>query len=216
MAPVLLSQFSESLRSGVGEEIHRHPRLFNDAELEILKRAGTLKSYETNDRVFNVDGEAHEIYFVLSGSVLCWEPRADNKFLALDITEPGGVFGEVGTIGKIRRTASATALMPTEILLLPDTKLDDFVRDHPELYQKITQGMVERLQRSADDLRSARLRDPEYSDPPPIGLWDRVRRVASQSGRRAIASSPPFLPRQRLSSARSPFRRPCMRKVGRA
>jgi len=112
---VLLKRFSNALQSEIAGQIHTLRRYFDDAELDLLKARYGHQSFASNDRICNVGADADAIYCVLSGSVLCWEPRPDNKMLALDIMARGGFCGEVATIGKIKRTASITALTPTDV-----------------------------------------------------------------------------------------------------
>ncbi|MCW3055512.1 MAG: Crp/Fnr family transcriptional regulator [Chthonomonadales bacterium] len=172
---VLLSQLSEALEPKKYEQIHRMTSYFDEGELKVLQQVCISRTLEPYEKIFGVGDAAHEIYIVLSGEIITWVLRPDNKMLVLDITERGGACGEAATIGQIKRTASMSVLKKAEILVLSDEHLDDFIQDYPSLYRQITQGMVERLQRSATDLRNARLRDTTYSETRPLSIWDRLR-----------------------------------------
>src|SRR5438876_6828995 len=92
--PELLSKFSDALT----KPIHIQQALLTPEELEKLEEflktetaphAGSEKpdvrrSYRLHDRIYNLGDPAEAIYFVLKGEVLNFEPRAENKFLALD------------------------------------------------------------------------------------------------------------------------------------
>lgn len=182
----IIAHLSDALKEPDASKIYRQQILLTPTEMgkveqflrdhfvaegKTAAQADTHREYRPNDLIFNQGDDADAIYFVVSGQVLCFLHKVERHFLALDITPGHGFFGEVGTIGyrltdggKRKRTASAHALTNATVLVLPERWVDDFIAQHPILFRKITSGMVERLDRSANDLHTARLRVETLED----------------------------------------------------
>lgn len=68
---VLLSQLKEALDSRKYEQIHRMTSYFDGEELKILQKVCSSRTVEPYELIFEAGDDAHEIYIVLSGEILC-------------------------------------------------------------------------------------------------------------------------------------------------
>jgi CRP-like cAMP-binding protein len=105
-----------------------------------LDLPGTKKYFNIGETIIR-EGEASEGLFVLlQGKVGVYK-----RDLSLaEIKQRGTVFGELGLILGIPRTATIQALEPTFVLFV-QISLEELVTKYPQLTKKILKGLGERL-----------------------------------------------------------------------
>ena len=105
-----------------------------------LDLPGTKKYFNIGETIIK-EGEASEGLFVLlQGKVGVYK----KDLSVAEITQRGTVFGELGLILGVPRTATIQALEPTFVLFVKLT-LEDLVLNYPQLSKKILKGLAERL-----------------------------------------------------------------------
>jgi CRP/FNR family cyclic AMP-dependent transcriptional regulator len=109
-------------------------------ELEALERAATPLSVEAG-RVLAKQGEiGREFIVLLDGRA---EVRRDDTELA--VLGPGSFFGEMSLLDGKPRTATVTALEPSEVLVLTAADFNSVTATMPSVDRKILTVVVERL-----------------------------------------------------------------------
>ena len=111
------------------------------------------------ERLFDEGDEADALYLVLSGRLRAGRGPEGLEYLA-DVG-PGGVVGEVGLLGRGRRTATVTAVRDSDLLRLEATDFDELATTHPAALRALSRraaGLVARPTSSAGpDIRTIAL-----------------------------------------------------------
>ncbi|MBN1311060.1 MAG: cyclic nucleotide-binding domain-containing protein, partial [Anaerolineae bacterium] len=82
-------------------------------------RYGNSKSYQTGEYIFEEGDPADHVYVISSGRVAITKNTHTDDQLVLGYVGPGEMLGEVGMWTNERRTASAMAAEPLELLAIP-------------------------------------------------------------------------------------------------
>ncbi len=86
-------------------------------------------SFDAGDVIFNVDDEAHRMYFLIDGAV---EVRGRNGNL-LALLQNESFFGDEALFNDSRRGYSAHALADSEIVTLSQTNLFTIISEYPSV-----------------------------------------------------------------------------------
>ena len=138
-----------------------------DELVETLAAAGRRRRYPRGSLVFAEGDEAHEVLVVRSGSLKVFVTARDGRQVVIDVFDPGSLVGELATDPGVRRSATAVALGPLELVVVPVAEFRRIVRDH----DGAALALVELLGRR---LRAAAHRHVE------LGAADAVARVCSR------------------------------------
>jgi CRP-like cAMP-binding protein len=105
--------------------------------------------FRSGERIFNEFDEADECYVVDVGNVKITSINAaDERELSFAVLGPGEIFGEMALIDAKTRSASATAVTDTEVIVL---RRDDFLeglKQHPERLDLVLSFISDRLRRT--------------------------------------------------------------------
>ncbi len=86
------------------------------------------------------------VYYIISGAVEISRTVGGRKFV-LDKLESGEIFGEIGFIGSLKRTATATAVGPTTVGLIDRDTLDAEFNKIPSDFRMILVAMARRFEK---------------------------------------------------------------------
>jgi CRP-like cAMP-binding protein len=122
-------------------------RHLQDAAQKMLCFASERVFYAAGDVIFCQGDSADAAYIVIDGSV---EIRVATPAgpLRLNGVERHGIFGEIGTLGDLPRSATAVAATPLELLRVPREVFYRVIHDNPEAAQSLTVVLAERLSRT--------------------------------------------------------------------
>lgn len=110
-----------------------------------LDLPGTKKYFNIGETIIK-EGETSEGLFVLlQGKVGVYK----KDLSVAEIKQRGTVFGELGLILGIPRTATIQALEPTFVLFVK-LSLEELVLHYPQLTRKILKGLAERLSNTTE------------------------------------------------------------------
>jgi serine phosphatase RsbU (regulator of sigma subunit) len=123
----------------------RHGILPGDKTWAGLRSAGLAYRVEPGDTLFREGDEAEGAYVLLSGRCAVSE-RGEQ----VSVIEPGELFGEIAGFGGGKRTATVTALVPCEVLILSADQLQRGFKDSPDLLRKTLQVLAGRARRISD------------------------------------------------------------------
>jgi CRP/FNR family cyclic AMP-dependent transcriptional regulator len=127
--------------------------------LEALAARLRRRRFRRGDRLMQQDEPAHVLYVLTAGSVKVSRMTEDGDELVLGLAGAGACIGEVAVLDGGPRSATVTALEPTEALALDRDQLLTALQQDPQLALTLIATLARRL-RSAD----ARLEDAYFSD----------------------------------------------------
>jgi CRP-like cAMP-binding protein len=107
--------------------------------------AGTKRYYSIGDTITNMGDSADGFYILLTGKIGVFK----KDFTVAEIGAKGTVFGELGCILNIPRTATLQALEPTSVLFVQMT-IDEIVTKYPEFAKKLLVDLADRLTRTTE------------------------------------------------------------------
>lgn len=107
--------------------------------------AGIKKYYSIGEIITTMGDQADAWYILLTGRVGVFK----RDFSVAEISERGTVFGELGCLLNIPRTATLQALEPTSVLYV-QMSMDDVVEKYPKFAKRILVSLAERLAKTTD------------------------------------------------------------------
>ena len=139
---------SETISDVDRRDLIRRSFLFEGVSESILERiaaASQVARIEKNKLLFQRGDESDALYIVIDGLVRIWVGSENGKELTITILEDGDVFGEIGLLDGLPRSASATALEETSLLLVRRATLQSMLEEDPKLSLHIIELLCERL-----------------------------------------------------------------------
>ncbi len=143
---------------------------------KIVALAGR-RSYDTGAVVFLRGDAGDALYGVVTGKVRISVSAAGGKEVFLNIMEPGDSFGEIALLDGERRTATATALSPTELVVIQRAPFLALMREESTLALHLIHLLCERARWAHQQLEDSALLDA------PARLAKRVLTLASVHGK---------------------------------
>jgi len=102
------------------------------------------ETYENGQTIFKEGSYGDWIYVVLSGSIEISKTTRGKKF-TITVLEPDEVFGELGYLGAIKRTATARAIGETTLGVIDRTLLDEEFNQLSGYFRVILVAVVKRF-----------------------------------------------------------------------
>jgi CRP-like cAMP-binding protein len=121
-------------------------------ELERLSRHLRVQHHPANEVIFRKGDAGLGMMAVVSGRVKISSGVAPDKEVVLNIIDPGEVFGEIALLDGKSRTADATAMEPTELLVLDRRDFLPMIERHPEVCLRIINVLCERIRHTNEQL----------------------------------------------------------------
>lgn len=90
-----------------------------DDAMTTLMAAGRARAIVRGDVLFAAESEPTELFVVLSGRIAIANRSIDGRESVLALMERGDVFGEMGMLDNLPRSAEARALEPSTVMALP-------------------------------------------------------------------------------------------------
>ena len=119
-------------------------------ELGKLAQEFTERNYEKNDVVF-LQGDVGDALFVLvSGALKIMVTSEDGEEMVLVTLEPPATLGELALVDHGPRSASAIALEPSRLLVLPRSRWERLVEEHDEMQTALVEALARTLRRLTD------------------------------------------------------------------
>lgn len=123
----------------------RSSTLFEDADMQLLEeieRRLQWCSVPTRTVLFNQGDPADRFYLVMSGRL---RVSLDNEAKILDEVGAGEIIGEIAVISGNPRSATVTAVRPSELLALSKSDFDELIATNPHLISVINRMILERI-----------------------------------------------------------------------
>jgi CRP-like cAMP-binding protein len=122
--------------------------LFRDLPQSAIERIAALavpRTYARGEAVFSQGQRGDAVYSVATGRVRISATGAGGQEVFLNIMEPGDMFGEIAVMDGLPRTAGATALDETQLLVIKRMDFLKLLNDEPQLSIKLLQLLCTRL-----------------------------------------------------------------------
>jgi CRP/FNR family cyclic AMP-dependent transcriptional regulator len=134
--------------------------LFRGLPISTLERVAALatnKIYAPDTVVFFRGDAGNSLYSVMRGRVLISAGTADGKEVFLNIMEAGDSFGEIALLDGSPRTATATTMMRTELLIIEREHFLSLLRAEPLLATHLIQLLCKRIRWTAEQIEDSAL-----------------------------------------------------------
>ncbi|MCF8061031.1 MAG: TIGR02266 family protein [Deltaproteobacteria bacterium] len=110
------------------------------------------ETYEDGKLIFREDAPGDWVYVILSGSVEIFK-KIEGKEIVIEILQEGEIFGELGFLGRIKRTAGARAVGPTTLGIIDRAFLDSEFNKLSSEFRSILVAVVRRFKKMLDRAR---------------------------------------------------------------
>ena len=111
---------------------------------EFNKKTGIMREYDDGEIIFCENEPADEIFILRSGKIRI-SKLIDKKESQLYIMQAGDIFGEMSLLEDKPRSATATALEDSEILVINKQNYENMTQKEPRLMTKIIGLVAERI-----------------------------------------------------------------------
>ena len=121
-----------------------------------LVRLGQRRAYRTGDVLMRQGEPSTSIHFIVSGKVHAERRRrTDERAVRLAELEPGAVVGEMGVLIDIPRSATVTAVEPTETIEIDGPSFERLAKAFPILHRLLAKLLSERLRSTQERIGEA-------------------------------------------------------------
>ena len=117
-------------------------------ELQILSKTCQEKSYAAGSVIFHQGDTGVGLYVIKSGKVrVTIAPNPDRAEEEVAVLESGAFLGEMALLDELPRSATATAVEDSTVLLLPVWEFRGILRAHPDIALKMLAVLSRRLRK---------------------------------------------------------------------
>ena len=154
--------------------------LFRGLERSTIDRiAGlaTRRSYKADSVVFMRGDPGDALYGVVTGRVRISASAARGKEISLNVMDPGDAFGEIALLDGQPRTAAATTLAPTELIVIRRDQFLELLQREPKLAVHLIELLCKRVRWTSEQMEDSSLLAA------PARIAKRVLGLAATQGR---------------------------------
>jgi CRP/FNR family transcriptional regulator, cyclic AMP receptor protein len=152
-----------------------------EATLERIESLAARRAYAKDQVIFQQGDAGDALYGVSTGRVLIAANGPDGRQISLNIMEPGDVFGEIALLDHGPRSASATAIAPSQLVVIHRQPFQALIEREPALALQLLQLLCQRLRWTTDLIEESALLSV------PAQLARRLGTLARISGTRTDA-----------------------------
>src|SRR6266566_7322080 len=158
----------------------RHCQLFAGCDAPVLHAiAGRLRDrrFRRNEVIFHQGDAGDSLHIIVSGSVKIVLPSTEGDEAIIATLRPADFFGELALLDGQPRSATATAVEPTETMSLPRDLFRELLDRHPSLRDAVFSAVAGQLRRLTTHVEE-------------LHFLDLAGRLAARLGRLAIQAQP--------------------------
>jgi len=111
-----------------------------DASLWKLAARARLEHFDRDQVVFE-EGAAGDALYLLRSGMVKLSRRSGDREVVLTYLVSGNYFGESALLVDARRTATVTAIFPSELIVLRRDAFQDFLDQHPHLRERLLRSL---------------------------------------------------------------------------
>ena len=131
--------------------------------LEQLSRTGSIQNFSEDAIILSEKEAGSALFIIISGKVKISRisPEDDDKEVILSILNPSDFFGEMSLLDGLERSATATAMEESKILIIQRNDFLNLLREHPEVSIVLLQELTQRLRAAGMKIKALSLKDAE-------------------------------------------------------
>lgn len=129
------------------------------AALPRIVELAVQRSFRSSEVVFSQGDPGNALYAVVTGRIRISAGAADGREIFLNLMEPGDTFGEIALLDGGARTASATAVAPSELVAILREHFLALLEREPRVALELLRLCGERLRWTSGLLEDAALLD---------------------------------------------------------
>ncbi|MEL6961308.1 MAG: Crp/Fnr family transcriptional regulator [Pseudomonadota bacterium] len=122
--------------------------------LDTLLAVASERSFTNGQVIFQKGDPGTSMMAVLSGRVRIGAYSEDGREIILNMVDPGQLFGEIALLDGKDRSADATAMGKTELLILDRRDFLPFLEKNPKSAVKLIEVLCSRLRRTSEMVES--------------------------------------------------------------
>jgi CRP/FNR family transcriptional regulator, cyclic AMP receptor protein len=130
------------------QTIFERTRLFRGLPAATIRQISALsirRSYKNGKIVFSQGDPGDALYGVITGKIRISASSASGREMFLNIMEPGDTFGEIALLDGRHRTAAASAIAPSELIIITRDHFLELLKREPQLVSHVVQLLCERI-----------------------------------------------------------------------
>lgn len=121
-----------------------------EADLNIVAQRVRQRRYKEGDTIFHRNDPGVALYVIVKGKVKIHNETQDGADCIIAILSEGEFFGELAVIDGEERSADATTLEPTELLMLTKDDLHDIIQRNPRISLRLLMTLAGRIRRTTE------------------------------------------------------------------
>jgi CRP/FNR family transcriptional regulator/CRP/FNR family cyclic AMP-dependent transcriptional regulator len=122
----------------------------SSTDLDIVAQRIRPRRYKEDDTIFHKDDPGVALYVIVEGKVKIHNESPDGADCIICILSEGDFFGDLAMIDGGPRSADATTLQPSELLMLTRDDLLDIVERYPRIMRCLLVTIAGRLRRTTE------------------------------------------------------------------
>jgi CRP/FNR family cyclic AMP-dependent transcriptional regulator len=115
------------------------------ATIDQISALSTRRFYGDGAIVFSQSDPGDALYGVITGKIRISASSPDGREIFLNIMEPGDTFGEIALLDGRHRTATASATVPSELIIITRDHFIELLECQPKLVGHVVQLLCERI-----------------------------------------------------------------------
>ena len=147
------------------------------ATIDRIAGLATRRAYKSDAVVFMRGDPGDALYGVVTGRVRISASAARGKEISLNVMDPGDAFGEIALLDGRPRTAAATTLAPTELIVIRRDQFIELLQREPKLAVHLIELLCKRVRWTSEQMEDSSLLSA------PARLAKRVVGLVSTQGR---------------------------------
>jgi CRP/FNR family transcriptional regulator, cyclic AMP receptor protein len=134
------------------------PDCLTAAELRELSQGGTVKAFQKHAVIVSEGDDTDSLYVILSGRIKVFVADESGKEVVLGTQGPGEYFGEMVLDGG-PRSASVMTLEASRFVVIPRSKVRDFLRSQPGFAIRLVEKLIRRSRSLTASVKNLALMD---------------------------------------------------------
>lgn len=127
--------------------------------LAAIGQRARLRHAKKGEVVLHAGDRTDNLYIILTGTLRVLVSDEDGREVILSILHPGELFGEMGVIDDHPRSATVTAIEPSELVVIAKSDFRLSLEENFDLALYIMRGLVKRLRQADRKIESLALMD---------------------------------------------------------